>query len=431
VSWLQIRKPDFMSTGALLALLIVASAPNFGLKYALSAPVPSALLAFMGMWLMWKERTALFAVPAQRRWAIIALLLLVPILISVPASYNVRYSASVAVAMMLYYFTGLALIRVLRDDSQRAWLARWILVVLVFWLADGFIQSVFGKDLFGIGKTPDGRIIGPFDGNLRLSLFLAMLLPVAMVALLAKPRGWMWAIAFFIAASTVAIFGGARGVLVMLLVATAGTFLHLPQTRWNYLALLIVLVAGSMSVVLSPVLRDRLIGQIERVQHLDFETLDAISSQRLTIWHTAGNMLRARPLNGVGAGAFEKAYKDHSTLEYDMFRDSQVRVHHAHQVYVSFAAETGLPGLLALIAGVVLCIRWYWKSAVMRRAQAWSFALALSVYFFPFNTQPPLFNHWLFPILLLLLAAFLASLDDPADAPAAQPDPGKITPQRV
>jgi len=37
------------------------------------------------------------------------------------------------------------------------------------------------------------------------------------------------------------------------------------------------------------------------------------------------------------------------------------------------------------------------------------------VYFFPINTQPPLYHgNWLFPLILLLFAAMLAALDEPA-----------------
>jgi len=418
VNWPDIRNLKFTAVGTFLALLIVAFIPNFGIdKYGPSSALPAALLGLMGVRLLGKERATLFAVPAQRRWAMIALLLFVPILISVPASYQVRYSASVAAAMVIYYFTGAALIKALGGDERRLWLARWIGLVLIFWLADSFVQYGFGRDLFGIAITPDGRVTGPFEGNLRQAMFLAMLMPVVIAALRTWNRGWVWALLFFAAAATIALLSGVRMVLVMLAIVVAGLFLHLPRSCWKWPLLAVLPVIVVLVIALSPVLKQRM-ALFAEVQQLDFATVDRLLSFRAGIWETGFNMLRDRPLTGVGAGAFEKAYKDYASRPDDVFARGAARVYHAHQVYVSFAAETGVPGLLALMGALLLCIRWYWEAPPERRARAWPYALALTVYFFPINTQPPLFNHWLFPVLLLLLAAMLAALDGP-DKPAA------------
>lgn len=421
MNWSDIRSLSFASAGVFLALLIVASAPNFGLKHGMSAALPSALLCFMGIWLLWKKRGELFAVPAQRRWGTIALLLFIPILISVPASYDVRYSASVAAAMVLYYFTGAALIHAMHTNQRRAWLAKWIVAVLLFWLADSLIQYLFGRDLFGIAITPDSRVTGPFEGNLRQATFLAMLMPVAMAYLLPLKRGWLWTLLFFTTAATIALMSGVRMVLVMLAIVVAGIFLHLPRSRWKWPLLAALPVIAAVAIALSPTFKQRM-STFTAAQTLDFATVDTILSNRATIWETGGHMMLARPFTGVGAGAFEKAYKDFATRPNDVYVTGQVRVHHAHQVYVSFAAETGITGLAALIAALLLSIRWYWQAPRPRRLRAWPYALALMAYFFPVNTQPPLFSHWLFPVLLLLFAAMLAALDDATpDKPVAQP----------
>jgi len=430
VNWPAASKLNFMSVGVLLALLIIASAPNFGLKQALSAAVPSALLAFMGMWLIWKERVALFEIPAQRRWAVIALLLLIPIAISVPGSYKPGTSASIAVALVIYYFTGVTLIQVLRDPSRRAWLARWILVVLVFWMGDSLVQYFLGQDLFGIALTPEGRITGPFEGNLRQGMFLAMLIPIAIGVVLESGKGGTWAVLLFAAAASIGLLSGVRMVFVMLAIAVAGLLIHLPRSRWKWALLTILPLIAVLAISLSPVLQQRM-STLSGVEKLDFAAIDRFLSFRATIWETGLHMVERRPFNGVGAGAFDTAYRDFATRPGDVFANGPVRVYHAHQVYVAFAAETGLPGLTALVAIIILCARWYWRSSSGARQRAWTYALALTVYFFPLNTQPPLFNHWLFPILLLLLAAFLASLDEPQPGPPAAAGEGKNATQQV
>ena len=49
---------------------------------------------------------------------------------------------------------------------------------------------------------------------------------------------------------------------------------------------------------------------------------------------------------------------------------------------------------------------------------AWPFACSLFVASFPINSQPVLFTHWYFPVLLLLVCAMLAALVD--DSMAAE-----------
>jgi len=62
-------------------------------------------------------------------------------------------------ALVAYYLTGLALVRVLRGDAERAWLAKWILFMLVFWVVDSLVQYLLGTDLFGITLTEDLRVL--------------------------------------------------------------------------------------------------------------------------------------------------------------------------------------------------------------------------------------------------------------------------------
>jgi O-antigen ligase len=417
VNWSAIRNLTFVQVGALLALLIVAVMPNFGLKYGASPALPAALLALLGGWLLWKERAALFAAPAARRLTLVFVLLLVPVLISIPASYRPRYSASVAGMLVVYYFTGLALVRVLRGDAERTWLAKWITIVLVFWIADSVIQYLFGVDLFGVPRGGDQRVLGPFQDSLRQPLLLALLLPVGLWVL--QRRGVLPAMLFLVAAGFIAALGAVRGVLVMLVLVAAGFYLRLPRWRFKLPAMLLALVAVVIAIGLTPALKERMT-RFADIRELNFETVDHLLSYRARIWETAGHMLAARPLTGVGVGGFEKAYPEYATRPDDPYRDGTARVHHAHHVFVAIAAEAGLPGLLGLIAALVLGVYWYRRASSARRDQAWPYAFGLVVYFFPVNTQPPLYHgNWLFPLILLLFAATLAALDEPA--PGARP----------
>ena len=410
MNWRRLKNLTHVQIGAFLALLILAAMPNFGLRHSLHPVLPAALLVLLGIWLVWKLRAALFAAPATRRLTIVFVLLLVPVLMSIPASYGMRNSFNVAMALVAYYFAGLALLRVLRGDTERAWLAKWILLVLAFWVADSIIQYIFRVDLFGIPITGDMRVTGPFEDTLRQPLLIALFLPVALWFLLRK--GSIPALAFFAVAGFVAMLGGVRMVFVMLVIVAVGLYLKLPRWRWKLPSLLLACALLLTAISLSPEMQLRL-KRMSEIRDLNFETINLPLGYRPVIWETASRMLIARPRTGVGAGAFAKAYDDFSTRESDVFRGGVgENVYHAHQAYFSMAAETGLPGLLGLLVAIGLCVKWYRAATPDRRDQAWPYALGLIAYFFPFNTQPPFYHgNWMFLIILLLFATLLAALD--------------------
>ena len=410
MNWRGLKNLTHVQIGVFLALLVFAAMPDFGLKYSLRPHAAAALLVLLGIWLVWKQRAALFDAPAARRLTMVFGLLLVPVLVSIPASYGVRNSVTVALVLVAYYFAGLALLRVLRGDAERAWLVKWITFVLAFWVADSIVQYVFGTDLFGIPLTADNRVTGPFEETLRQPLLIALFLPVALWFLLRK--GTVPALAFFAIAGFVAMLGGVRMVLVMLVIVAVGLFFKLPRWRWKLPSLLLACALLLTAMSLSPEMQLRM-KRMSEIRDLNFETINLPLGYRPVIWETASHMLIARPLTGVGAGAFAKAYDDFSTRESDVFRGSRIEtVYHAHQAYFSMAAETGLPGLLGLIVAIMLCVKWYRAAPPARRDQAWPYALGLIAYFFPFNTQPPFYHgNWMFLVILLLFATLLAALD--------------------
>jgi len=410
MSWLAIKSFIPARIGASLALLIVTFQPNFGIvKYGPSPVIPAFFLFVLGIWYTWKERATLFAEPAQRRWQIVFLLLFLPVVISAPGSFNPRASFSVAFVLFLYFFAGVALLRALRDDSERTWLIKWVSLILLFWAVDGFLQLLLGSDLFGIALPANGRVLGPFSENLHLSVLMAFLMPLLFA--------WLWshslllALAAFVSCGAIALLSGSRTALFSLAIVAIGIFLRIPGGRIKVYIIIAIATVGFVATALSPVLQERF-ARFDALYAPTFETIDFLLSYRLTIWDNALNMIADRPVNGVGAGAFQEAYAQYSTRPDDYFLQGVTRVYHAHQLYVGVAAETGLTGLAALLAIVTYCIYWYRRATPAQRSKAWPFALGLGVYAFPINSQPVLYTQWLFPVLLLLLAGMLAALDE-------------------
>lgn len=413
MNWPALNFIRFEQIGRVFALMLVFWSPFSGGPRAFSA-----LLAVMGGWLLYRERAALWVRPAMRHWAVIFLLLWIPMLLSLPGSINLSASFKVAAVLPLYFLAGVAMLHSLRRDADRLWLAKGIGLTLVLWLADALVQYMFGRNLLGVPLTDEGRIVGFFESNLRVALFLAVLAPIGLWLL--WPARAPWAIGLYILGVFVSLLSGSRMTLVMLLLVAVGVYV---RTTWRYklpFVLASVVVAGGLLALAAnhPLVQERM-ERTRAIGEWNFTGIDRALSGRLTIWETAGRMFADLPLTGVGAGAFRTAYDHYSTRVDDPYRTGggyEGGVYHAHQMYVSIAAESGIIGLSCVLLALFLGVKWYWAAPRARRDTAWPFAFGLLVAVFPINSQPVIYTHWWFPILLLLLCACLAALGPAADS---------------
>lgn len=392
-------------TSRFLGLMIIAWQP-----FTSGARLPSFFLLLLGGWLLFKKRIEWSNASVQRLGSIF-MLLLVPILISIPGSFNLNGSVMVAMVLMLFFVVGLALMQGLKTEIDHAWMQRWLTIVLLVWLGDGFIQFIFGHDLLGHPMGTDGRIMGPFPDNLHFGLFMTVLMPI-MLWRMAKDRP-LAAIAVIALIGFVAGMSGARSNILFYLLAIATL---MPRFGWWHRAFIVMalLVAVATAVGQSDTTASKFqqFNDSAEKQTL-FQKLDHILSGRMIIWDTAGEMIRDRPLTGIGAGAFADAYDHYAQRPEDPFRSGggyDGGVYHAHQMYVSIAAESGLIGLAGLLISVALVIKWFFQAPPGLRDLAAPYAASLAVIAFPIQSQPVLYRAWWFPIVLLLLCGLVIAL---------------------
>jgi len=397
-------RPDIVLIGRYLALLLIAWLPFTG-----GPRLPCLFLGLHGLWVISRTGRSLYEQLAQRRLRNVFGLLWFPVLLSVPGSLAVKDSLAVLAVLPLYYLVGISLVHSLTDATNREWLNKWVGIIILIWTVDGLIQYLFGKDMLFIPLSLDGRVVGLFDTNLRLSLYLSVLLPMLMTWIL--KRNQALAVVIFLLVSIVVILSGARASWLM--AAIVGFFL-IQRVRFRFKW---PLVAASMLVMIAVVssshVVDEKVAQTVTIKNIDYHDLDELLGYRLTIWNTALRMLQDRPLTGVGALAFDEAYDRYSQSPDDPFRTGgwyPGGVWHAHQLYISIAAETGWVGLLSFIAIIVLSIYWYRKTSPEGRKLSWPYMVGLISAVFPLNSQPLLYKNWWFPILLLLYCVFLTSL---------------------
>ena len=392
----------------LAALGIVAWSPFAG-----GPRVPSAVLGLLGLWLLVRQtQTTLSSVPV-RRWLLVFALLWVPALLSWPGSESTESSLRLVATLPLYALVGIGLIASVSDPVQWRRLRIALGCVLLAWILDSYVQFLFGVDFLGVPISADGRVVGLFGDNLRQAIILAALAPL-LLSWLSERFGLPAAAVAYLALLGIVILSGVRGAwLITLLVGVLFAWLERHRVRWPWLVAGLVLVGlvGQQSGLV-----ERKLEQTAGVTEWDFEQIDQAAGHRLIIWETALAMLARKPLTGVGANAFDEAYRHYGHRDTDPFLETSpaysMPVYHAHHMWLSVAAESGLVGLAGLSAVAWLCLRWYRRAPPARRRGAMPCGVGLAVVAFPFNSQPILYTNWWLPVMMLLLCLFLAALGD-------------------
>ncbi len=372
------------------------------------ARVPALLLFLLGLWMLWTKRIRIRD-RISKRLGIAFLLLGIPVVLSIPGSYAQSKSINIALLLPLFYVAGLALIQSLATPLGRSRLQHWILILMLIWMTDAYIQFFLGKDLLGIPIYED-RIVGPFDGNIFLAIYLPLMLPVALWNL-SKQRPLV-AIALIGLVGFISAMSGARFTLLMFALSCITL---IPRFSFKHLSVfaIITTIALSTAILLSENLNERLnrFTLINSEPDMSLtERLDFVSSWRITLWATALRMIQTHPITGVGANSFKEAYIHHAPAD-DYLVRTGYGVFHAHHIYISIAAETGLIGLGSFLAMLALSFRHYFSASTKHRQQAILYANPLLIVIFPFPAQPVLFTFWWFPVIMLFYCGMLAALE--------------------
>ena len=387
-----------------LAVMIVGWSPFSG-----GARLPTLLLAIVGGYLLLTSLPVLNRQRAVRRWSTVFLLLWLPMWLSLLHAFSIQSTLTAIGWFSLMYLAGLAVIAGLQQSAYRTLFVRGVSWIIVLWLLDSVIQYLFGTDLLGIAKTPEGRITGMFT-DLHQGILMLAVLPAIFYSLQSR-RAWLaWGI--LLGAGVAVALSGARGYLYIYgLLLMLGVWRQQPGWKVWVLVLSLPLLVAIFSSLLNPQLIKT---KLEATQAITannqslFERANHALSYRLNLWETGLRMWQAEPLTGIGSNNYKRAYKQYSSRADDPFITNPT---HSHNIYVEWLAETGIVGGLGLVAIMGLCIRWFRQAAAVCQQQAWPYALPLMVIYFPVNTTQPMLVPWWFPMLMLLVCAFIASLE--------------------
>lgn len=333
-------------------------------------------------------------------------------------SYLPLKSWGSSVAALRYLAAVLSMAVLLRNYSARWRVIRWTSYLLVFWAVDGFVQLIFGVDLFGIAMNPD-RLNALFVQKYQFfGPTLAMLSPLLLEHARKHWPAWAWVGAFTLILGAVLIAGMRAGWMVMGLVLLVYIWLmfkrenrELRKASLSIPVFLITAIIGSYLV--SPLFQARLEQSMTLTQGTK-EAVSVASSLRMPIFKTSLAMFKAHPVNGVGVRAFPKAYMEYAADDDIHIRNSGGKsgATHAHNLVLEVMSDTGSLGLLGLISGFLLVLRFWRSMTPARRNEAFPFALALALVLFPLNSHFALYGTYMSSLIWILFGLWAACIEN-------------------
>jgi O-antigen ligase len=341
-----------------------------------------------------------------------------PMIASSFDSYMPQKSWTSSLAALRFLAAVLSMAVLLRTDSARWRVVRWTSFILIFWAVDGFVQLIFGNDLFGIAMHPD-RLNALFVQKYQFfGPTLAMLSPLLLEH---ARRNWpapIWVAAFTLTLGAVLIAGMRAGWMAMGLVLLVYMWLMFKrenrELRKASLSIPVLVVTAIIaSYMVSPLFQARLEQSMTITKGTEAAVV-AASNRRIPIFKTSLAMFEAHPVNGVGVRAFPKAYMEYAAEDdiHIQLSGGKSGATHAHNLVLEVMADTGSIGLLGLIVGFILVLRLWRSMTPARRNEAFPFALALALVLFPLNSHFALFGTYLSSMIWMLFGLWAACIDN-------------------
>ena len=319
----------------------------------------SLLIAAAGLlWVLWALRTPPGALGAIHLW----LLGVLAIAVLATGFSPVPMAALQGLLKLVSYLGVYALMRQLLATAP-VWWDR----ITGALLAGQLLISVIGiRQLYGdpgaLARWSDAnsvaqgtvRIYSTLENPNLLGGFLLPTLPLAVVALMRWPgrARRLFALAALLLGLVALVLTYSRGAWMGMVasLAAVGLLLVLRLSRhwpplWRRLFPLLLLGGGAVGLVL-------LVAAVEplrvRVLSLFVGREDSSNNFRMNVWSSALEMIRERPLLGIGPG--NKAFN----LIYPLYQQPKFDALSAYSIPLEWAVEAGIPGLLAGV-GLFLC----------------------------------------------------------------------------
>lgn len=267
-----------------------------------------------------------------------AVLSVVSILASPDAGFSFYNYYNLMGRYMFVYFLVVQNISTIKELKTLACAAAVAAVGVTFY---GFYQYIFGIDISNM-LWVDGeqfpelktRVFSTLENpNILAGYLIAMMSIVfGLICKLNSIRQKSALTLLFVLMGTCLTMTYCRGAWLSVLLVITGYGVMKNRRILFALAILAVLVC-----FLDTSMTERLLSS--------FAANDTSSSMRIALWESTVAMIIEHPFFGIGWGAYWMIYP-----YYDFFiQNDAVKIVHAHNMYLNFAAEIGLPGLFCFL----------------------------------------------------------------------------------
>lgn len=401
---------------------IVALVAAWPLPIVAQALLSAGALVGLG-WLLWRRSRGGGAVLSGPAWALTGVLFCAYWLPEVIAAVDAETARQawrwVALDLRLLPLLCLAAVAV-ADDARRRGLFTALATLALAWTIDGLLAVATGQSLLqglyvhagrllaGLATVMPGIAMGAAHGIGALGsqghwLALACLSPFALDW--ASRRSMVaWWVAALVFAAGIALSNAPSAWIAFACVLVLELVRKFDRRR--LLGLLVVAGFGA-GLAWSNVTRAP-----ERVA---VTVVQDLAETTVTSWRESLCLMRAHPINGVGAGAMASGSGDCVPDPGSDAGSNRLRL------LLELPAEAGLIGVLLWLAGAALAWRAWRYADSGARMRAWPAMQALAAMLIPFNANPPVYaGVWGSAVLLMagLYAGALWGRIDPEPAPA-------------
>ena len=281
-----------------------------------------------------KFRQLPFDVPA----ALFILLSALSIMVSPDKGFSFYNWYNLVGVYVLTYFVAGQNLRSVQQVKELLIVTAMAAVIVVLY---GFYQFIFGIDISAM-KWVDGdafpelrkRVFSTWENPNILAGYLDIIICLVFgLFVKADSQKKKIVLGVMLAAGAACLaMTYARGACLVIAVifAVYGMF-----KDWRVLLACVAVAVGLL--VVDPVLYERLSSVFTKV--------DTSSEMRLAFWESTIAMIQDHPFLGIGWGAYWMVYP-----EYDFYlQGADIRIVHAHNWYLNYAAEIGIPGMLSFV----------------------------------------------------------------------------------
>lgn len=404
----------------LLALTTVLYAPCFN-DYMIpkAAAVHCTVALLVALWLMRGVLSERLHIVRSPLYLPLAAYLTVS-LVALAAAHNLAKGAE-SLLLQMWFF---ALCLLVLNTFQQAAAAKrvlWTVALLSLAVSSLGILQYFGVHLIPVPQASGDLAISTLGNPNFVAHYLDIAILVTAGLLVAERRGWqrgVLGLTLLASATHMVVTMSRGGWLAVSLGVIVLVLLVKPTRRWASAAVLAITVLALLSPVAELVLDSIPLTQSEslrdRASEVAAQTWDRALSmldgadfsitQRRIIWGDTINMARSNLFLGVGPGNYELFLPAYRTMPRhrawrDLMGERGETAFYAHNEYLEVLAESGVPGLVALlwVVGVVLWLGWRAVAGadssptprVIKASCMAAVAAALVHAFFSFNLQDP------------------------------------------